>query len=116
MVSTLAPAIAATQAEVSVAVANVAGPSLPIYPILTHRFTQNFAPSFPSRTPMCQKVDVKLPKRGPDSTTWFVFGTAGMLILPHVANHLLGHCSEAAGMFLGIAIHDTAQVMGAGLT
>lgn len=52
-VSALAPAIAATQAEVSVAVANVV-----------------------------------------------LFGTAGMLLLPHVANHLLGHCSEAAGLFL----------------
>ena len=68
-ISALAPAIVATQAEVSVAVANVV-----------------------------------------------LFGTAGMLLLPHVANHLLGHCSEAAGMFLGLAVHDTAQVMGAGLT
>ena len=68
-ISALAPAIAATQAEVSVAVANVV-----------------------------------------------LFGTAGMLLLPHAANYLLGECSEAAGMFLGLAVHDTAQVMGAGLT
>lgn len=52
-ISALAPAIAATQAEVSVAVANVV-----------------------------------------------LFGTAGMLLLPHAAHYLLGHCSEAAGMFL----------------
>jgi len=68
-ISALAPAIAATQAEVACAVANVV-----------------------------------------------VFGTVGMLVLPHVAHHLLGQCSEAAGLFLGLAVHDTAQVMGAGLT
>ena len=26
----------------------------------------------------------------------------------------LGQCSEAAGLFLGLAVHDTAQVMGRG--
>lgn len=68
-ISALAPAIAATQAEMGVAVASVV-----------------------------------------------MFGTAGMLLLPHVAHALLGHCGEAAGMFLGLAVHDTAQVMGAALT
>jgi len=65
----LAPAIAATQAEVSVAVANVV-----------------------------------------------VWGSCAMLAAPHLAHSLLGKCSEAAGMWLGLAVHDTAQVMGAGLT
>ena len=68
-VSALAPAIAATQAEVSVAVANVV-----------------------------------------------VWGSCAMLAAPHLAHSLLGKCSEAAGMWLGLAVHDTAQVMGAGLT
>jgi uncharacterized membrane protein YadS len=68
-VSALAPAIAATQAEVSVAVANVV-----------------------------------------------VWGSCAMLAAPHLAHLLLGKCSEAAGMWLGLAVHDTAQVMGAGLT
>ena len=68
-VSALAPAIAATQAEVSVAVANVV-----------------------------------------------VWGSCAMLAAPHLAHSMLGKCSEAAGMWLGLAVHDTAQVMGAGLT
>src|SRR5262249_53686004 len=34
---------------------------------------------------------------------------------PFVAHALFGHDSRAAGLFLGTAIHDTAQVAGAGL-
>ncbi|CAM9702966.1 unnamed protein product, partial [Phaeothamnion confervicola] len=43
------------------------------------------------------------------------FGTLGMLAYPYVAHHLLPH-SEQVGLFLGLAIHDTAQVVGAALT
>ena len=68
-VSALAPAISATQAEVSVAVANVV-----------------------------------------------VWGTLGMLALPHLARVAFGNVSEAAGAWLGVGVHDTAQVFGAGLT
>ena len=68
-VSALAPAISATQAEVSVAVANVV-----------------------------------------------VWGTLGMLALPHLARAAFGDVSEAAGAWLGVGVHDTAQVFGAGLT
>ena len=68
-VSALAPAISATQAEVSVAVANVV-----------------------------------------------VWGTLGMLAIPHLARAAFGDVSEAAGAWLGVGVHDTAQVFGAGLT
>ena len=58
-----APAIAATQAEVAVAVANVVA-----------------------------------------------YGSAGMLAYPHVARHLFPHeDSKNIGLFLGLAVHDTAQ-------
>ena len=43
------------------------------------------------------------------------FGTAGMLVYPHLAPHLLD-TSEQIGMWVGLAIHDTSQVMGAALT
>ncbi len=43
------------------------------------------------------------------------FGTLGMLAYPHVAP-LLFHSSAAIGTFIGVAIHDTSQVMGAALT
>jgi len=43
------------------------------------------------------------------------FGLVGMLAYPVVAHRLLD-TSEQVGLFLGTAIHDTAQVMGAGLT
>ena len=39
-----------------------------------------------------------------------------MLVVPHAAHFLLGECPDAAGLWLGLAVHDTAQVMGAGLT
>ena len=67
-IGALSPAIAATQAETAVAVANVVA-----------------------------------------------FGTAGMLTLPYVARYFFADCPEAAGLFLGLAVHDTAQVMGAGM-
>ena len=43
------------------------------------------------------------------------FGTVGMLVYPYLANATLGS-SQAIGTFLGLAIHDTSQVMGAALT
>lgn len=43
------------------------------------------------------------------------FGLFGMLVYPYVAHALLPG-SEAAGLFLGTAIHDTSQVVGAALT
>jgi uncharacterized integral membrane protein (TIGR00698 family) len=69
-VSALAPAVAATQAEVTVAVANVV-----------------------------------------------IWGSLGMLALPHLAHELLGRrSSEAAGTWIGLGVHDTAQVFAAGLS
>lgn len=65
-IGAVAPAIAATQAEVAVAVANVVA-----------------------------------------------YGSAGMLAYPHVARHLFPpEDSKNIGLFLGLAVHDTAQVMG----
>ena len=65
-ISAVAPAVAATQAEVAVAVANV----------------------------VC-------------------FGSLGMLAYPHVAAALFPRDdSKSIGLFLGLAVHDTAQVMG----
>lgn len=43
------------------------------------------------------------------------FGLIGMLVYPYLAPHILA-TSEQIGLFLGTAIHDTAQVMGAALT
>jgi uncharacterized integral membrane protein (TIGR00698 family) len=43
------------------------------------------------------------------------FGLFGMLVYPYVAHALLGR-SESVGLFLGTAIHDTSQVVGASLT
>ena len=40
------------------------------------------------------------------------FGTMGMLAYPMIANSLV-NSSEGVGMFLGTAIHDTSQVLGA---
>ncbi|EOD26269.1 hypothetical protein EMIHUDRAFT_115127 [Emiliania huxleyi CCMP1516] len=66
-ISAVAPAIAATQAEVAIAVANVVA-----------------------------------------------FGSVGMLVYPHVAAALFPPSdSRAIGLFLGLAVHDTAQVVGA---
>mmetsp|Transcript_29982 Transcript_29982/g.56046 ORF Transcript_29982/g.56046 Transcript_29982/m.56046 type:complete len:454 (-) Transcript_29982:263-1624(-) len=44
-----------------------------------------------------------------------VFGTLGMLCYPYLAHHLFEH-SEQIGIFLGLSIHDTSQVMAAALT
>lgn len=44
-----------------------------------------------------------------------LFGTCAMLAYPYLAHLGLGTCSQAVGLFLGTAIHDTAQVMGAAL-
>lgn len=48
-------------------------------------------------------------------TTVVVLGLAGMLVYPMLAQALFGADPGAAGIFLGVAIHDTSQVMGAGL-
>lgn len=44
-----------------------------------------------------------------------LFGLLAMLIYPWVAHAWLGGTPMAAGIFLGTAIHDTSQVIGAGL-
>jgi uncharacterized integral membrane protein (TIGR00698 family) len=44
-----------------------------------------------------------------------VLGSAGMLLYPWLADALFRGNVSAAGMFLGTAIHDTSQVMGAAL-
>ncbi|GMI54407.1 hypothetical protein TeGR_g2824 [Tetraparma gracilis] len=41
------------------------------------------------------------------------FGTLGMLSFPYLAHHLF-LTSPGCGTFLGVAIHDTSQVLGAG--
>ena len=43
------------------------------------------------------------------------FGLIGMLLYPYLAHALLGR-SETIGLFLGTAVHDTSQVVGAALT
>jgi uncharacterized integral membrane protein (TIGR00698 family) len=43
------------------------------------------------------------------------FGLFGMLTYPYLAHSLLGS-SETIGLFLGTAVHDTSQVVGAALT
>lgn len=43
------------------------------------------------------------------------FGLFGMLAYPYVAHAVLGS-SETIGLFLGTAVHDTSQVVGAALT
>jgi uncharacterized integral membrane protein (TIGR00698 family) len=43
------------------------------------------------------------------------FGLFGMLAYPYLAHALLGR-SETIGLFLGTAVHDTSQVVGAALT
>ena len=43
------------------------------------------------------------------------FGTLGMLTYPYLA-HAVMDTSEQVGLFLGLAIHDTSQVMGSALT
>ena len=65
----LAPAIAATEREVGVAVANVVA-----------------------------------------------YGTFGMLTYPYLAKRLFPEGGTPAGVFLGLSVHDTSQVIGAGMT
>jgi uncharacterized membrane protein YadS len=43
------------------------------------------------------------------------FGTVGMLAYPHLLPHIL-HTSQQIGTVMGLAVHDTSQVMGAALT
>ncbi|MFA5911231.1 MAG: putative sulfate exporter family transporter [Vicinamibacterales bacterium] len=43
------------------------------------------------------------------------FGLFGMLFYPYLAHSVLGS-SETIGLFLGTAVHDTSQVVGAALT
>src|SRR5699024_10210163 len=44
-----------------------------------------------------------------------IFGLTGMVLYPFLANFLFADDPIKAGMFLGTAIHDTAQVTGAAL-
>jgi uncharacterized integral membrane protein (TIGR00698 family) len=44
-----------------------------------------------------------------------LFGVAAMLVYPYAAHWLFDADSLRAGMFLGTAVHETAQVAGAGL-
>jgi uncharacterized integral membrane protein (TIGR00698 family) len=44
-----------------------------------------------------------------------LFGCVAMLLYPWVAGHFLGASPVHAGIFLGTAIHDTSQVIGAAL-
>src|SRR5690606_41939400 len=45
-----------------------------------------------------------------------LFGLFGMLLYPWLAHAVFGDASASAGLFLGTAIHDTSQVMGAALS
>ena len=45
-----------------------------------------------------------------------LFGALSMFVDPYLAHALLGKTSAAVGLFLGTAIHDTSQVMGAALS
>ena len=45
-----------------------------------------------------------------------LFGLVGMLLYPYLAHALFAAHPGAAGAFLGTAIHDTSQVMGAALS
>jgi uncharacterized membrane protein YadS len=41
------------------------------------------------------------------------FGSLGMMVYPHVAHVLFpANDSQSIGLFLGLAVHDTSQVMG----
>lgn len=44
-----------------------------------------------------------------------IFGLTGMMLYPFLANFIFGDDPVKAGLFLGTAIHDTAQVTGAAL-
>jgi uncharacterized integral membrane protein (TIGR00698 family) len=44
-----------------------------------------------------------------------VLGCTGMLLYPWLAHTVFGGATNAVGVFLGTAIHDTSQVMGASL-
>jgi uncharacterized integral membrane protein (TIGR00698 family) len=44
-----------------------------------------------------------------------LYGLIGMLLYPYAAHAMFGASPDAAGLFLGTAIHETAQVTGAAL-
>ena len=44
------------------------------------------------------------------------FGTLGMLVYPYVFHELCAGNSEQVGMCLGVAIHDTSQVLGSAMS
>src|SRR5699024_7484717 len=44
-----------------------------------------------------------------------IFGLVGMIFYPYLANFLFADSPIKAGLFLGTAIHDTAQVTGSAL-
>ncbi len=45
-----------------------------------------------------------------------IFGMIAMFVYPWLAHALFANSPKAAGLFLGTAIHDTSQVMGAAVT
>ena len=47
--------------------------------------------------------------------TVMLLGLCGVVAYPFLAHQLFAHAPVAAGIFLGTAIHDTSQVVGAGL-
>jgi len=54
-------------------------------------------------------------KNGEAVANWVGFGRFGRLVYPYLARALLPG-SAAIGLFLGTAVHDTSQVVGAALT
>ncbi|HEY6644660.1 YeiH family protein [Povalibacter sp.] len=60
-------------------------------------------------------VRAKPEETGLALTCVVLFGSLGMLVYPWLAHELLGADGQAAGIFLGTAIHDTSQVIGASL-
>jgi uncharacterized integral membrane protein (TIGR00698 family) len=60
-------------------------------------------------------VRAKPEETGLALTCVVLFGSLGMLVYPWLAHVLLGSQGPGAGIFLGTAIHDTSQVIGASL-
>jgi uncharacterized integral membrane protein (TIGR00698 family) len=60
-------------------------------------------------------VRAKPEETGLALTCVVLFGSLGMLVYPWLAHVLLGSHGQGPGIFLGTAIHDTSQVIGASL-